>query len=156
MNDQTGGEAESLDRPDITLFDLGLGFDPADSTQPITIVEFKRPKRDDYTVTENPISQVRDYTDQLRKAGVATKFDGAHLRTIDENTPFMCQIVADITPSLLKVMRQLGEFHRKAGTGSYYRWDENFRVFIEISSFDEILKSAKARNQVFFERLGID
>lgn len=68
----------------------------------------------------------------------------------------MCQIIADITPSLKDVMRHLGHFSQKAGSSSYYWWDDNFRTFIEISSFKEILSSAKARNQAFFNRLGID
>jgi hypothetical protein len=68
----------------------------------------------------------------------------------------MCHIIADITPSLRDVMRQLGRFSQKAGSSSYYWWDDNFRTFIEISSFKEIVSSAKARNQAFFEKLGID
>lgn len=153
---QVSGDQATSDRPDITFFDLGLGFDSSDQSQPITIVEFKRPKRDDYTLTDNPISQVRNYVDQLRKAGEAIKFDGTPLRTISTDTPFMCHIIADITPSLRDVMRQLGRFSQKAGSSSYYWWDDNFKTFIEISSFKEILGSAKARNQAFFAKLGID
>jgi hypothetical protein len=152
---QVSGDATS-ERPDITFFDLGLGFDSSDHSHPITIVEFKRPKRDDYTLTDNPISQVRSYVDQLRQAGEAIKFDGTPLRTIGSDTPFMCHIIADITPSLRDVMRQLGRFAQKAGSSSYYWWDDNFRTFIEISSFKEIVSSAKARNQAFFAKLGID
>lgn len=133
-----------------------MGFDSDDNSHPITIVEFKRPKRDDYTLTDNPISQVRNYVDQLRKAGEAIKFDGTPLRHIGSETPFMCHIVADVTPSLKAVMKQLGRFSQRAGTASYYWWDDNYRTFIEISSFREIVDSAKARNQAFFQRLGID
>jgi hypothetical protein len=152
---QVSGDATS-ERPDITFFDLGLGFDSSDQNQPITIVEFKRPKRDDYTLADNPISQVRNYVDQLREAGEAIKFDGTPLRTIGSDTPIMCHIIADITPSLRDVMRQLGRFSQKAGSSSYYWWDDNFRTFIEVSSFKEIVSSAKARNQAFFAKLGID
>lgn len=153
---QISDDEASKDRPDVTLFDLGMGFNSDDANQPITVVEFKRPKRDDYTLSDNPISQVRSYVDQLRKAGEAIKFDGTPLRTIGSDTPFMCHIVADITPSLREVMRQLGKFTQKAGSSSYYAWDENYKTFIEISSFKEVLDAAKARNQAFFERLGID
>lgn len=156
MDRQTGNKSESRDRPDLTLFDLGLSFGSEDQSQPITIVEFKRPKRDDYTLSDNPISQVRAYVEQLRKAGEATKFDGTPLRTIDHDTPFTCHIVADITPTLQSAMRQLGRFSQRAGTSSFYWWDDNFKTFIEISSFREVLSSAKARNHAFFKHLGID
>lgn len=146
----------TADRPDVTLFDLGIGFGSDDYSQPITIVEFKQPKRDNYSLTDNPISQVRDYIDQLRRAGEAVKFDGSVLRTISEDTPFTCHIVADITPTLRSVMRQLGQFSQRAGTSSYYWWDSNYKTFIEIASFNEVLSSAKARNQAFFAKLGID
>lgn len=153
---QVSGDEASSERPDVTFFDLGLGFDSSDLNHPITIVEFKRPKRDDYTLADNPISQVRSYVDQLRVAGEAIKFDGTPLRTITADTPFMCHIIADITPSLRGVMRQLGQFSQKAGSSSYYWWDDNFKTFIEISSFKEVVASAKARNQAFFQKLGID
>ncbi len=146
-----------LDRPDITAFDIfgeGLGFQQ-DESQPITIIEFKRPKRDDYTYDKNPINQVKDYVEEMRKAKEVTKYDGTSLRTIDDNTPFHCHIITDITPSLRKMMDRTGGFHQKAGTGCYYQWDSTFKIFIEISSFAEVLKSAKARNQIFFEKVGL-
>lgn len=153
---QVSATDASADRPDMTLFDLGIGFGSDDYSQPITIVEFKQPKRDNYTLGDNPISQVRDYVDQLRKAGEAIKFDGTVLRPVSDETPFTCHIVADITPTLKSVMRQLGQFSQRAGTSSYYWWDPNYKTFIEIASFNEVLSSAKARNQAFFAKLGID
>jgi hypothetical protein len=68
----------------------------------------------------------------------------------------MCFVVADIEPSLKSMMQQFGPFHRRAGHGSYYKWDEGFDIFIEITSYSEVLKGAKARHQVFFEKLGIN
>ncbi len=156
LDKQVGVEGKDADRPDVTLFDLGIGFNSDDHSQPITIIEFKHPKRDDYTPVDNPISQVRNYVDKLRAAKEALKFDGTPLRTISSDTPFTCHIVADITPTLEVTMRQLGQFSQRAGTSSYYWWDPNYKIFIEISSFREVVAAAKARNQAFFARLGID
>lgn len=156
MDKQVRVEGKDGDRPDITLFDLGLGFNSDDYSQPITIVEFKRPKRDDYTLSDNPISQVRSYVEKLRSKKEVIKFDGTPLRTIGEDTPFTCHIVADLEPSLLSVMKQLGQFSQRAGTSSYYWWDPNYKTFIEISSFREVIQSAKVRNNAFFKHLGID
>jgi len=156
FNRQISDAQATADRPDVTLFDLGIGFGSVDYSQPITIVEFKRPKRDDYTLSDNPISQVRNYVDQMRKAGEAIKYDGSVLRTVSGHTPFTCHIIADITPSLKEMMRQLGKFTQRAGTSSYYCWDDNYQTFIEVSSFHEVLSAAKARNQAFFQKLGIE
>jgi len=155
MKAQVEEPSEPLKRPDISFFDLGIGLQNNDATQPITIVEFKKPKRDDYSVASNPITQVRDYVDDMRQAKQAKRHDGVILRPISEDTPFMCHIIADITPSLERVMRQLGPFHQKAGTNCFYKWDEVYKTFIEISSFTDVLNSAKARNKAFFEKLGI-
>jgi hypothetical protein len=153
---QISGIDGDSSRPDLSLFDLGLGFEVRDVSQPVTIVEFKRPKRDDYTLDDNPITQVRKYVQKIKQSGEVIKYDGKPLRAVDSNTPFMCHIVADITDSLRSVMRDLGPFHQKAGTGSYYRWDDAYGIFIEISSFREVLTSAKLRNEAFFDKLGVN
>lgn len=155
MRKQIVDAEHPLDRPDISVFDLGLGFQNDDASTPITIIEFKRPKIDNYTLEKNPITQVRKYVEDMRKAGEAIKFDGTPLRTIEKSTPFMCHIIADITPSLRQAMKALGQFHQKAGSSSYYSWDPEFSIFIEISSFKDVLHSAKARNRAFFERIGL-
>jgi hypothetical protein len=142
-------------RPDITFFDLGLGFEQGSGSEPITIIEFKRPKRDNYTMEDNPFKQAQDYVQQLRSAGTATKFDGEMIRPIEDGTPFLCQIVADDTKSLREVMRYLGGFYKRAGSGSYYRWDEGFKIFMEVTSYSDLISGAKARHAAFFERLGL-
>jgi len=156
MKAQVDEPKEPLKRPDISFFDLGLGFQNSDALQPITIVEFKKPKRDDYTAASNPISQVREYVDDMRQSKHAKRHDGVILRPISEDTPFMCHIIADVTPSLERAMRQLGPFHQKAGSNCFYKWDEGYKTFIEISTFTDVLTSAKARNKAFFDKLGID
>ena len=155
MKAQIANPLSPLDRPDISIFETGLGFQNSDLSQPITIIEFKRPKRDDYTLSSNPITQVRKYVDEMRKSGEAIKFDGTALRQIAETTPFVCHIIADVTPSLKSMMKDLGPFHQKVGSGTWYRWDDAYNIFIEISSFKDVLDSAKLRNKAFFEKIGL-
>lgn len=142
-------------RPDVTLFDLGMGFEKGSSPEPITIIEFKRPKRDDYTMADNPITQVQDYVEELRNAGEAMRFDGRVIRTIEASTPFMCQIVADDTATLKHVMKRVGGFYKKAGSKAYYRWDEGFKIFMEVTSYSDLISGAKARHAAFFDKLGV-
>ncbi len=156
MGKQVSNPPKALDRPDISVFDLGLGFHNDDESSPITIIEFKRPKIDNYTLEKNPITQVRKYVEDMRTAGEAIRFDGTPVRTIEENTPFTCHIIADITPKLRDVMKALGNFHKRAGSNTYYSWDSSFSIFIEVSSFKDVLESAKSRNRAFFERIGLN
>lgn len=143
------------DRADITLFDASLGFNPNDASQPVTIIEFKRPKLGSYTVADNPIRQVRKYVTQLRDAKKITRFDGEVIRRIDDHTPFHCHIVADDEPKLLEIMEEFGPFEEKTGYGCYYKWDSGYKIYIEITSLDELIRLAKARNNAFFEKLGL-
>lgn len=154
---QLKAQADSIDkrRPDITLFDLGMGFEKGASLEPITIIEFKRPKRDDYTMSDNPFTQVQDYVKELRSAGEASRFDGRMIRPIDPDTPFMCQIIADDTASLRDVMDRLNGFYKKAGSKSYYRWDSHFKIFMEVTSYSDLISGAKARHAAFFDKLGV-
>ena len=106
-------------------------------------------------MADNPFTQVQDYVEELRNAGEATRFDGKVIRVIEDNTPFMCQIVADDTESLKHVMKRVGRFYKKAGSKSYYRWDEGFKIFMEVTSYADLISGAKARHAAFFDRLGI-
>jgi hypothetical protein len=155
MKSQISNSENPLDRPDLSVFDMGLGFQNTDLSQPITIIEFKRPKRDDYTLEKNPITQVRKYVSDMRQSGEAIKFDGTPLRQINDDTPFVCHIIADVTPSLRRIMKDLGPFHQKVGSGTWYRWDDSYNIFIEMSSFKDVLDSAKLRNRAFFDRIGL-
>jgi len=156
MSSQVRNAPNPRDRPDISIFDLGLGFQNSDISQPITVIEFKRPKRDDYDLKNNPITQVRKYVSDMRESGTILNFDGTPLRRVDEKTPFVCHIIADVTQSLKSVMKDLGSFHQKVGSGTWYRWDDSYNIFIEISSFKDVLDSARLRNHAFFKRIGLD
>ena len=53
-------------------------------------------------------------------------------------------------------MDQFGPFFKKAGHGSYYKWDEPFKIFIEVSSYSELIRAARARHEAFFQKLGVN
>lgn len=151
----TGGADSSTKEPDVTFFDLGIGMDRAGTVEPVNIIEFKRPGRDDYTLSDNPIIQLRDYCTRIREAGRVVSHDGRELRAVDWTTPFSGHIIADITPSLEKMMRQFGPYTQKAGHRCFYKWDEDFSMFIQIQSYADLLRGARARNEAFFVHLGI-
>jgi len=67
----------------------------------------------------------------------------------------MCQIVADITPSLTASMKAFGPFHKRKNKNTYYKWDDDYKTFIQISSYKDVLDSAKMRHEFFFDKLGI-
>ena len=118
----------------------------------IVIVEFKRPMRDDYTDKENPISQVNKYTRELLENKVLDKngrpFD------LRQGTPLYAYIVCDLTIR----MRQFAEeqnFTVLPDNDGYFNFNKNYNLYIEIISFDKLIKDSKKRNKILFEKLNL-
>ena len=118
----------------------------------LTLIEFKRPVRDDYTDDDNPITQIYRYIDTI-KDGKATDRAGRPV-TIPDRTPFFAYIVCDITPTLRMQAKAAG-FRQTADAAGYFGYNDNFGVYVDIISFDKLIGDAKKRNAILFEKLGL-
>lgn len=119
----------------------------------LTIVEIKRPMRDDMREGEDkdPIDQALGYLDRIREGGVQTKAG----RPIPGNKeiPGYIYVVCDLTPSMTKRCRRANLRVTSDGLG-YFGYNEPSHAYIEVISFDQLVKSAKERNRSFFDKLG--
>jgi hypothetical protein len=62
-------------RPDLFIYDHKIVFGEGEKDNPvssITLVEFKRPQRDDYTVADNPVTQSFDLVKRIRSGQFKT------------------------------------------------------------------------------------
>lgn len=120
----------------------------------LTIVEIKRPMRDDAREGEDkdPIEQSLDYLERIREGKVTTA-DG---RPIPESrdVPGFCYIVCDITPSIKKRCRIHDAIRTPEGDG-YFFFHKDFKAYVEVISFDRLVNMAKKRNKAFFDKLGL-
>lgn len=142
-------ECEADKRTDIVVFDAALSYtaDP-DNINSITIVELKRPMRDD---NENdPVLQVLKYVKEI-KAGRLKKEMRKGFSNMD-HVSFYCYVVGDLTPSLRESAesRGLTETQDKEG---YFGYNPTYGAYVEVISYDKLLKDAKQRNHVLFEKL---
>lgn len=151
------GEADRQ-RADILVFHELERFDNpvafASSDQPfnsITVIEFKRPNRDDYTLTDNPIDQVEKYVRDIRN-GHARDKTGQLIR-VNPNTPFYAYIICTISTTLEEIAEQR-EFSRTPD-GGYFRMHSNFGLYEEIIDYVTLLRNASRRNQSFFDKLNM-
>lgn len=145
--------SESNDRPDILIFNKPFAFSNDEKPyQSVVLIEFKRPMRDDYTETENPIQQINKYAREIiegeAKDKNAREFD---LRT---NTPIYAYIVCDLTKKLKSFAKDAGYKFLPSGDG-YFSFNDNYNMYIEILSFDKLVKDSKERNRVLFEKLNL-
>ncbi len=154
-------ESQSGKEPDLALwrfFDGSILVNEkgiSSSLPTITIVEFKRPMRNDFkedTPDSNPIKQVLRYIDLIRE-GKAKTDDGRPI-TAMTNAPAFCYIIADLTQTLKEICDS-EDLHESSDRLGYYRYHSKKNAYIEVLSFDAIVQRSKERNRAFFDKLGL-
>lgn len=154
-------ESESGKEPDLALwrfFDSSILVNEkgiASSLPTITIVEFKRPMRDDYkedTPEDNPVKQVLRYIDLIREEKAKTD-DGRPVIPMKE-APAFCYIIADLTTSLKQICES-EDLQESSDRLGYYKYHSKKNAYIEVLSFDAIVQRSKERNRAFFDKLGL-
>ncbi|MFC0119170.1 ATP-binding protein [Pseudoalteromonas xiamenensis] len=120
----------------------------------ITVVEIKRPMRNDMRegADKDPIDQALSYLERIREGKVTTKSG----RPIPGNNdiPGYCYVLCDLTESMHRRCRRANLRITSDGMG-YFGYNEPSHAYIEIISFDQLVKAAKERNRAFFDRLGL-
>lgn len=71
-----------------------------------------------------------------------------------EDIPGYCYIICDMTPTVERCCKS-ASLQVTADHLGYFGYNPNYKAYIEVISFDRLLKSAKERNRMFFEKLGI-
>jgi hypothetical protein len=140
-------------RPDLmVMLDHPAAF--ADSAPPcrgnVVLVEFKRAMRKAYGAEDDPVQQVYDYIDKIR-AGQAETVGG---RPLQADAPFLCYVVADLTEKMRQLARGRGFQFTPDGLGCYF-YNSNYGAYVEIISFDKLLRDAQQRNRVLFAKLSL-
>jgi Histidine kinase-, DNA gyrase B-, and HSP90-like ATPase len=121
-----------------------------------TIVEFKKPNRDDYKHGDeqrDPVAQVRKYVRDTIDGKI--KLRG---RTIEAkaNTPFYCYIIADITPTLQYILEEESFTPTPDGMGYFRFYDTTkSKAYIEVLPFKKVIRDAKQRNKILFDKLNL-
>jgi hypothetical protein len=144
-------ESVSTKEPDIIFFNP-LGFRREGTNDPVAIVEFKRPG--DEHMSQDPVNQVLNYVDLLRGKTVRD-VDGAVVSDIDDQTPFDCVIVCDLTASTRKSLERSIAQHPTPDGEGYYGWSMPHKARIRVTSYAKMLRDAEARNKAFFDQLGL-
>ena len=142
----------SDNEPDIIIFDKPFAFTDEDR-QPfknISIIEFKRPGRNSYSNSENPIQQIIEYMDDIIAGKIKTK-DGRYIESCD-NLRFYCYIICDMTENIKKYSKQRGFKSSPDGIGSYYFLD-NYKAYMEIIPYSKLIQDSKQRNKILFDKL---
>lgn len=120
----------------------------------ITVVEIKRPMRNDAKAGEghDPIEQALGYLKRIRNGQVTT----AKGRPIPNSSsiPGYCYVVCDLTERVIERC-ELFNLTPTSDYMGYFGFNERYKAYIEVISFDRLVQSAKERNRAFFDKLGL-
>jgi hypothetical protein len=141
------------DEPDLFVLNnpavfIGSSGVPLNSA---VIVEFKRAERT--KLDENPIEQVLGYVRKLR--GSKIKDDRGRTVQVHSDAVFSCYIIADLTPQL-KSMAEMGSLDPTPDECGYVGFNRNFKAYVEIISYDKLLKDSSDRNRELFKALELE
>lgn len=151
LNSVKGLENSHGKEPDIFAFfyDTAIGVqEPGDGSGAVVVIEFKRPGRNDYS--SDPAQQVIEHFSAI-KDGKVTDVDGRRVNS--SNIRYYGYFIADLTPTLIKHM-DFNYLKSIDGEG-YFRTLSGGNGYVEIISYDKLLRDAQRRNRILFEKLGL-
>lgn len=150
-------DGKNAERPDLLVYNKRVLFrGDNEASNPITIFEFKKPQRDDFvdpSSKEDPVQQVIRYVNNIRDGKYKTP-EGRKILVAD-NTPFYGYVVCDLTAKVENWLAREKDFKPMPDRLGWFQWVGNINLYIEVVSWDKVLKDAKMRNQIFFQKLGI-
>ncbi|WP_027389849.1 hypothetical protein [Chrysiogenes arsenatis] len=148
---------KNADRPDLLVYNKRVLFrGDNEASNPITIFEFKKPQRDDFvnpSSHEDPVQQIVCYVNDIRDGKYKTP-EGRKM-LVAENTPFYGYVVCDLTPKVETWLEREKNFTPMPDRLGWFHWMGNINLYVEVMSWDKVLRDAKMRNQIFFQKLGI-
>ena len=147
----------NAERPDLLVYNRRVLFRGDNQpSNPITVFEFKKPRRDDFvnpSSREDPVQQIVRYVNDIKDGKYVTP-EGRSIR-VAENTPFYGFVVCDLTPKVESWLQREKDFRPMPDRLGWFQWMGNINLYIEVISWDKILTDAKIRNKIFFKKLGI-
>lgn len=150
-------QSGNLDRTDVTIFNRPVVFrGENEASNPVTIFEFKKPQRDDFanpSSKEDPVQQIIRYVNNIREGKIKSSTGRKIL--VGDTTPFYGYVVCDLTPKVAKWLEFEKDFTPMADGLGWFNWVSRTHLYMEVISWDKLLRDAEMRNKIFFHKLGI-
>lgn len=143
-------------RTDVMILDKPVAVAEGENSgreyENITLFELKRPMRNDYNNSSNPVNQLYEYVTKLKTNKVHDK-NGRIIR-VGSNTRFYLYAICDITSTLESILTYMN-FSKTPDSMGYYYFNHNLNAYVEVLPYDKIILDAKQRNRVLFDKLGL-
>ena len=151
-----GTKADALKEPDLVVFDKINSFRSGTNefSNPLTIFEFKRPKRTAYKEEDDPILQIGKYLKDI-KEGKYEMPEGYEPIKVNDNTPVYGYVICTINDKI----REFADKHQltiSPDQDGYFGYHRGYKMYVEIIDFTKMLKDATLRNKIFFKKLQLE
>lgn len=154
LNEMSVLDSEERDRPDIVIWNnpVALSEEPSAPTQQaITVVEFKRPMREQYAGDkEYPSEQVTRYVREIQEDQALDR-SGRPIR-VHESSPFFAYVLCDLTNQIRNWLIDHAFIETPDRQGFFF-YNQNRRLWIEVLSYSKVVDDARKRNRALFEAL---
>jgi hypothetical protein len=148
---------DALGEPDLVVFDKKQSFRSGDNnySNPLTIFEFKRPKRDAYKTDDDPIMQIGKYVKDIR-AGKYEMPEGLEKIKVNDFTPVYAYVICDLTSKIREFAEELHSLTKSPDDEGYFGFLRGYNMYIEVISFKKMMDDATLRNKIFFKKLHLE
>ena len=144
MSKNDAAPSDSMERPDILAFKTGEPF------QHVSIVEFKKPDRND---KKNPVAQLVRYARRLRDGG-SMDVNGVTLPGISMNVRIDGYAIVTLNPKVESVLRDgPGEMKQVEEEWRWYGMVGSLNMNVEVLDYRAFISRAQQRNRAFFNAL---
>lgn len=144
-------------RPDLLAFGRRVAFRSGNEpSNPITVFEFKRPGREDFanpSSKDDPVQAIINYVIKLQDGHYKTH--GREL-LMTRNTPCYGYVICDLNEKVREWLLFSKDCKPMPDNLGFFRRHESLSLYIEVLSWDKVLKDATMRNRIFFHKLGIE
>jgi len=133
------------------IFERALTFAEDDSAlNSLVIVEFKKPDRSDYR-KEDPVDQVYRLIREIKSGHFKDK-NGREIKVQSERIPAYAYVICDTTKEVEIIAQNKGLLPTPDQLG-YYGYNPSLSAYVEIISYTKLLREAKKRNRILFDKL---
>jgi hypothetical protein len=144
----------SKSRPDLMIFERALSFSEDEEWHnSLVIVEFKRPDSFSRRGNEDPIDQVYRLVREIR-SGQLHDSKGRLIKVANESIPAYAYVICDTTKEMEEVCKGKGLLPTPDRLG-WYGYNPAYATYVEVISYTKLLRDAKRRNKVLFDRLNL-
>lgn len=150
------------DKPVLSDFDISSRKEPdilcyidepgKNNFSSATLIEFKRPIEGGRHY--NPIQQLKDLAMDLQDNKCENK--GGRKINFAPESNFFGYVISDFDDHLLKCIKSDGNLKLNPRGDGYFHYYSEMRLWLEVISYDKLLGDAEKRNQIFFQKLGLE